>query len=142
MQSFGRGQIVGLILAVLILLYQLHSGLIQSADFKRAGFETIAYPYVTLIILYFLFEAIRAPIVLDRERQKEIEELKIDCKKATDNVLGAEEVRALTEHTAALKAQTHEMKAQAMYRRMDETKELVRGWLKSTKSKEPNDDDV
>lgn len=39
---YGRGQAVGLILAILILLYQLHSGTLQSADVKQTGVETIA----------------------------------------------------------------------------------------------------
>lgn len=48
--SFGRDQIVGLILAV---LYQLHSGMMQSTELKKTGFETILYPYLTLICLLF-----------------------------------------------------------------------------------------
>ena len=60
---------MGLILTVLIFLYQLHSGLIQAMDSKKTGIETIAYPYLTLLALFILLEIFRAPYEMDRKAQ-------------------------------------------------------------------------
>src|SRR5882762_1680744 len=78
--SFGRDQAVGLILAILIFLYQLHSGLIQGVDLKKTGIETIAYPYLTLAGLYLLFEIVRAPYLLDRDAQDALKKALSDNK--------------------------------------------------------------
>src|SRR6266851_8543100 len=67
--SFGRDQIMGLILTVLIFLYQVHSGLIHSNELRATEFATIAWPYLTLLGLYVILEIGRAPFVLRREAQ-------------------------------------------------------------------------
>jgi len=76
--SFGRDQIVGLILAVLILLYQFHAGLIDTKQRHATELATLAYPYLTLLALYILFEIIRAPFVLDQQQRARIKELEIE----------------------------------------------------------------
>lgn len=60
---------MGLILTVLIFLYQVHSGLIQSKELRVAEFATIAWPYLTLLALYVVLEIGRAPFILRREAQ-------------------------------------------------------------------------
>ena len=52
----------------------------------------------------------------------------------------SEEVRALSEHTAALKAHAHQMERQAIDRRMDQSREMFLRLFRGTKDKEPKDD--
>ncbi len=99
--SFGRDQAVGLSLAVLILLYQFHSGLLQSADLEKTSVETIAYPYLTLIGVYVLYEVLRAPFVLNREQEKRIQGLTNQRKESEEAAALAE---ALRENTAAMRS--------------------------------------
>jgi hypothetical protein len=73
--SFGKDQIVGLILAVLILLYQLKEGLVKRTELHANELATLAYPYLTLLALYVGYEIVRAPFVLDREQGERISDL-------------------------------------------------------------------
>lgn len=110
--SFGRDQAVGLILAVLILVYQLHSGLIQSADVQKTGAETIAYPYLTLIGLYVLYEILRAPFVLNREQENKIRRLAAELQEAKKpgGILGSS-LDLQLRHTQAMERLASEMSA-------------------------------
>lgn len=69
--SFGRDQIVGLILAVLIFVYQVRAGLIQGKDLRSTELATVAWPYLTLLGMYVFIEIVRAPFVLRREAEAE-----------------------------------------------------------------------
>jgi hypothetical protein len=112
--SFGRDQIVGLILAVLILLFQLHYRLIQAADAKKAELGTILYPYLALLGLYLLYEAIRAPFALDRERAGEIEALRKSTAQREHDRIQEEHTRALEEHTRQMHWRSLHETAQAI----------------------------
>jgi hypothetical protein len=82
LRSFGADQLVGLILAVLILLYQLHAGLITGGKQLHATeLTTLAYPYLTLLGVYVLLEVMRAPFVLDHQQVGKIDRLTLDLAK-------------------------------------------------------------
>jgi hypothetical protein len=80
--SFGVDQLVGVILAILILLYQLHAGLIAGGkQLHITELTTLAYPYLTLLGVYILLEVMRAPFVLDRQQVDRIDRLTLDLAK-------------------------------------------------------------
>jgi len=89
--SFGKDQIVGLILAALILLYQLREGLVKPTELHANELATLAYPYLTLLALYVGYEALRAPFVIDRQRREEIGRLEGELRNRPERV---SEVRA------------------------------------------------
>jgi hypothetical protein len=71
--SFGAEQSVPLILAILILWYQLHYGLIQKNQL-HSNELAIFWPYLELLATYLGFQIVRAPLVLDRQRADLIEQ--------------------------------------------------------------------
>ena len=73
-RDFGLEQIVGLILAILILLAQLHYGLITGNSLHRNELA-IFWPYIAVLGLYLVLQAVRAPVALDRERAAQIDVL-------------------------------------------------------------------
>jgi len=67
-----RELVVGLIIALTILLLQVINGTGHSQDFRLNAISTF-WPYIAAIGLYVAYAAIRAPLILDRERANEIE---------------------------------------------------------------------
>lgn len=61
-------QIIGALLAVAILVYQLHYGLIKPSDL-RPNLWSICWPYLLLVGALFLVHLIRAPWKLDCQSQ-------------------------------------------------------------------------
>jgi|ERR1035437_180439 hypothetical protein len=74
MRGFGREQFVGLILAIFILLAQLHYGLITKESLHRNELAVIA-PYIVILGLYLALQIIRAPVALDQEKSRTIQGL-------------------------------------------------------------------
>src|SRR5436309_1574446 len=73
--KWAGDQLVGLILAVLILLYHIGTGKIRSHDEGIAGFFEIAWPYLSLLSLYAALHILRAPWLVDRKARAEIADL-------------------------------------------------------------------
>jgi hypothetical protein len=80
----GISQVIGLLLAVAILVLQLHWHLIPSQLSLRA-YESILWPYAIVLVVLSMLCAIRAPVGLDRERemvdgrlQEKITELEVE----------------------------------------------------------------
>lgn len=65
---------MGLIIALVILLLQVHNGALLAKDFRLDAISTF-WPYLTAIGLYVLYATIRAPLELDRERVRQIQDL-------------------------------------------------------------------
>jgi hypothetical protein len=74
--SFSMSQLLPAIVAILILLYQLHYGLMQKSDL-RANELAILWPYIELLIAYMGYEIVRAPLVLDREHNYVIQDIEV-----------------------------------------------------------------
>jgi hypothetical protein len=66
-RSNVRELVVGLIIALAILLLQVHNGTLVVTDFRPDAISTF-WPYIAAIGLYVAYAAIRAPLILDRER--------------------------------------------------------------------------
>lgn len=75
LRSFGGEQIVGIILAVLILIFQIRGGLIPSNDVKVTAYATILWPYLALIGIYLIIHWIRTPWKLDQDLSEKCDEL-------------------------------------------------------------------
>lgn len=75
--SFGKDQIAGIVLIILIAIYQVKYGLIRR-DQTWANAMSIIKPYLWVLSAYVVIHAVRAPYVLDRARQREIENLKAE----------------------------------------------------------------
>jgi len=71
--SFGGEQVVGVILAVLILVFQLREGIIPAKDVRATAYATILWPYIALIGIYVIIHLIRTPWVLDQENQEALQ---------------------------------------------------------------------
>jgi hypothetical protein len=69
--DFGREQIVGLVLAILILFAQLHYGLVRK-DVLGSNAMAIIWPYLAVVGAYLVIQIARAPVVIDGERAQEI----------------------------------------------------------------------
>ncbi len=69
-----RELVVGLIIALAILLLQVHNGSLLVTDFRPDAVSTF-WPYLTAIGLYVFYATIRAPLELDRERIRQIQDL-------------------------------------------------------------------
>jgi hypothetical protein len=68
----GREQVIGALLAVAIFVLQFYFGLIPASQTRQA-WESILWPYALLIVALCFLSAIRAPVEVDRDRHKEIE---------------------------------------------------------------------
>ena len=68
--SFGKEQVVGIILAVLIFLFQVQKGLIPEKDAALTAKVTILWPYLALIVIYLVIHLVRTPWKLDQKKQK------------------------------------------------------------------------
>ena len=62
---------------------QIHYGVIQK-DQTLASFLSIAYPYLGIIVAAFVFHAVRAPYLIDQERQLQIAQLARNQQEAAD----------------------------------------------------------
>ncbi|MGB9254979.1 MAG: hypothetical protein WCC25_09115 [Candidatus Korobacteraceae bacterium] len=67
-------QVVGALLAVAILICQLHFGVIKPGEF-RANFLSIAWPYAALVFFLVVRHMIAVPHKLDEECQRQVDEL-------------------------------------------------------------------
>jgi len=76
--SFGKEQMVGVILAVLILLFQIREGLIPAKDMGLTALATILLPYMALIGIYAAIHLVRTPWKLDQKRITEITNLETE----------------------------------------------------------------
>jgi hypothetical protein len=70
----GASQMIGAVIAIAIFAFQYFYGMIPE-DHTLLAFESLAWPYLILIITLFLFSAIRAPALLDAEAQNKIRDL-------------------------------------------------------------------
>lgn len=73
--SFGREQIVGITLAVLILFFQIHKGLIPAKEVHDIALATIFWPYIGLICIYLVIHWVRTPWQLEKQQREIIKEL-------------------------------------------------------------------
>jgi hypothetical protein len=73
--NFGSEQIVGILLSILILLFQIKEGLIPSKDAKIAAFATVLWPYVVLVGIYVVIHWVRTPWKLHELLSSECEVL-------------------------------------------------------------------
>jgi hypothetical protein len=64
--------VIGLLLAVAILLLQIHWGLI-SPNLSGHALESVLLPYLLVLAALLLLSALRAPVALDRQRATELE---------------------------------------------------------------------
>ena len=69
--DFGKEQLVGLILALLILISQIHYGVITK-DALHSNELSIFWPYILVFAGYFTIQIMRAPVVLDSKHSQEI----------------------------------------------------------------------
>lgn len=75
-------QVVGVVLAILILLAQIRYGVI-SQDAVRANVLAVLWPYAALIGLFVIYHVVRAPWLISNAQLDEIAILKTDLNKAT-----------------------------------------------------------
>jgi hypothetical protein len=75
--NFGSEQMVGIVLAVLVLIFQIKEGLIPSKDAKITAFATVLWPYLGLISIYLIIHWIRTPWKLDEELLGECKSLEV-----------------------------------------------------------------
>ena len=68
-------QVIGILLAIGILLFQLHYGLIKLGD-MRANLWAIVSPYVVLLVCFLFWHLIRAPWKLHQQNIQAHEETK------------------------------------------------------------------
>ncbi len=71
----GKGQVIGAVLAVLILLFQWRYGLIPPHRGWQAV-KSLGWPYLILLAVLMLVSACRAPAILDKESQVAQEQLR------------------------------------------------------------------
>jgi hypothetical protein len=71
--SFGGEQLVGLILAVLILFFQIRMGLIPTKDIRTSALANVLWPYLALVGIYLAVHLVRTPWKLDQELSKQLE---------------------------------------------------------------------
>lgn len=83
--SFGREQAVGVILAALILWFQIEKGLIPAKDAALTAKATIFWPYLALIGIYLVIHLIRTPWKLDQEQEKDITNLEAQLQQERDS---------------------------------------------------------
>lgn len=72
--KFGVDQAVALIIAIAILILQVHSHTLPAADFRTNEIDTL-WPYLVVVGLYVLVQFVRAPSALDRQRAQRIQDL-------------------------------------------------------------------
>jgi hypothetical protein len=73
MWRFGREQVIGIILAVLILAFQMWKGLIPARDASMIAKATVLWPYLVLVGVYFVFHLVRTPWKLDQKLIAQLE---------------------------------------------------------------------
>lgn len=96
--SFGRQQVIIAVLSSLVILYlQLRWGL-TAKDLTFYGYMSIALPYLGIIAAAFIVHAIRAPWILDKDRQRRATTLRRRLRKQR------REVEALGGELEAIKA--------------------------------------
>src|ERR1700676_225437 len=76
--SFGREQMVGVVLAILILLFQMEKGLIPAKDAVLTAKVTLLWPYLALIAIYLVIHFVRTPWKLDQKKITEITSLETE----------------------------------------------------------------
>ncbi len=71
--TFGREQMVGLMLFVLILVFQIRNGLVPPKNAGWAAQETFLRPYLVLIGIYLAIHLVRTPWKLDQELREKLQ---------------------------------------------------------------------
>lgn len=66
-----REQVIGALIGVGILIYQIHYGLIKVNDIA-ANLWSIAWPYTILVAGFLVYHLVRVPKKLDDDRQREL----------------------------------------------------------------------
>lgn len=92
---WGRQELIGVLVAVAILFFQIHYGLIPSS-LTFAAVKSVGWPYLLLILIILLTAGLKAPVDLDNQRAEEIREQSLAAKRLQD---------AVNELNAAHKAQ-------------------------------------
>ena len=69
MRSFGAEQVAGVVLAVLILSFQIRGGLVPAKDAEPTVLATFLLPYLGLAAVYLVVHLVRTPWKMDRERE-------------------------------------------------------------------------
>jgi len=67
----GVSQVIGLLLALAILLLQIHGGLIPP-NLSGPALESVLLPYLLVLVALLILSAAHAPVTLDRERAAEL----------------------------------------------------------------------
>jgi len=74
-----KEQLVGAALAIAILISQIRYGIIRPGEIK-ANAWAIAWPYICLFTLFLIYHFLRAPLILDRNRQDAVTVLETQVK--------------------------------------------------------------
>lgn len=69
--AFGGEQVVGVILAVFILAFQIRMGLITPKDARATALATIIWPYLALLGVYLIIHLVRTPWKLAQTQEME-----------------------------------------------------------------------
>jgi hypothetical protein len=84
--TFGRQQVIIAVIASLIILFlQLRWGVIPR-ELTFYGFLSVALPYLGIIALAFIFHAVRAPWIIDKDRQRRANKLRGRIRKQRQEV--------------------------------------------------------
>jgi hypothetical protein len=70
--SFGAEQAGGVILAMLILFFQIHMGIIPTKDIKTSALANVFGPYLALVGVYLIIHLVRTPWKLDQELSEQL----------------------------------------------------------------------
>jgi hypothetical protein len=68
-------QVIGLLLAVTILVYQIKFGAVHAED-RLSSIRALAWPYVDLALALLVWQLVKTPYKLDQTRAQEIEEIR------------------------------------------------------------------
>jgi hypothetical protein len=71
--SLGREQVVGLVLAGLIFMFQIRNGLVPAKDAELAAQVTFLRPYLALLGIYLAIHLVRTPWKLDQELREKLQ---------------------------------------------------------------------
>lgn len=73
MWSLGREQMVGFMLALLVLLFQIRNGQVPAKDAGWAAQITFLRPYLVLVGIYLAIHLVRTPWKLDQELREKLQ---------------------------------------------------------------------
>jgi len=82
--------LIGAILTLAILILQIYYGVIPTTLSWQA-LKSFAWPYILLILVLTLISAAKAPVVLDKSRKQEIDDLQTQNKSIAEELLQAKQ---------------------------------------------------